>query len=349
MKIIHCADIHLGSAMDLRFPPEKAEERRRELRAAFSSLAEYAKSNGVAAVIIAGDLFDSGRPLKRDKEFFYGVVKNNPQTDFLYLRGNHDEQQSYTEAPQNLKTFSEEWQYYSYGDTVIGGIEITPANRTSLYTTLKLDGNKTNIVTLHGQTGGEINLPRLAGKNIDYLALGHIHSFSQGALDARGIYAYSGCLEGRGFDEAGEKGFVLLDIQNGEINAKFVPFAKRTVRVAEFNITGAEDGYAVCDFINKNLPFPQSDIIRVVLKGETDFDNSGLEKELRTRLERSGRYYADVKNQTYRRLDLNALAGEVSLRGEFVRLVLADNIPDEKKREVISLGLRALEGRELDI
>ncbi|MDE7329837.1 MAG: metallophosphoesterase, partial [Clostridia bacterium] len=240
MKIIHCADVHLGSAMDSRFPPEKAEERRRELRASFSALADYAKENGVGAVIIAGDLFDSGRPLKRDKEFFYGVVKNNPQIDFLYLRGNHDELQSYTEAPQNLKTFSEEWQSYSYGDIVVSGIEITSSNRVSLYSSLCLDGKKTNIVTLHGQIGapadaGGINLSRLAGKNIDYLALGHLHAFSQGALDSRGIYAYSGCLEGRGFDEAGEKGFILLDIQNGKAGAKCVPFAKRAVRVAEFN------------------------------------------------------------------------------------------------------------------
>ncbi|MDE7330536.1 MAG: hypothetical protein K2N30_05585, partial [Clostridia bacterium] len=155
---------------------------------------------------------------------------------------------------------------------------------------------------------------------------------------------------GRGFDEAGEKGFILLDIQNGKAGAKFVPFAKRAVRVAEFNVTGAEDGGAVYGFILKNLNFPQSDIVRVVLKGEVDFDNSDLGEEICARLGRGGRYYIEVKNQTFRKLDLKGIAGEVSLRGEFVRLVLEDGgIPREKKGEIISLGLRALEGRELDL
>ena len=58
---------------------------------------------------------------------------------------------------------------------------------------------------------------RLKEKNIDYLALGHIHEYSQGQIDLRGKYAYSGCLEGRGFDELGEKGFILIDVSDGVV------------------------------------------------------------------------------------------------------------------------------------
>ena len=59
-------------------------------------------------------------------------------------------------------------------------------------------------------------------KNIDYLALGHIHKYKQAELDQRGVYCYSGCLEGRGFDECGEKGFVLLDIDEESLKLKTV-------------------------------------------------------------------------------------------------------------------------------
>ena len=54
----------------------------------------------------------------------------------------------------------------------------------------------------------------LKNKNIDYLALGHIHGYKEAPLDGRGKYCYPGCLEGRGFDECGKKGFVLLNIEN---------------------------------------------------------------------------------------------------------------------------------------
>lgn len=352
MRIIHCADIHLGSAMDSRLPAEKAEERRRELRATFTALTEYAKEQGVNAVIIAGDLFDCALPLKKDKEFFYNAVKNTPQTKFFYLRGNHDAAQSYTLPLPNLFTFTDAWTSYDLGGVVISGLEITRKNAGSFYSDLKLDSAKTNIVTLHGQIGaqenaGVINLSRLAGKNVDYLALGHLHGFSQGRIDARGVYAYSGCLEGRGFDEEGEKGFILIDTGAAGIRARFVPFAKRAVRVASFDISGAQDAFAACGFVNANLKFPLGDIVRVVLKGETDFDVAGLAEELQTLLMRGGRYYVEVKDLTSRKLDLSELSREVSLRGEFVRQVLAaEDVPEEDKKRVIALGLRAVESGE---
>ena len=83
---------------------------------------------------------------------------------------------------------------------------------------------RVNIVVLHGQIASvsgvdQVNLKRIQGENIDYLALGHIHSHSAEKLDSAGYYCYPGCLEGRGFDECGEKGFILLDITNGRLTA----------------------------------------------------------------------------------------------------------------------------------
>ena len=35
LKLIHCADVHLGSKMEAKLPKEKAEERRGEVRKTF--------------------------------------------------------------------------------------------------------------------------------------------------------------------------------------------------------------------------------------------------------------------------------------------------------------------------
>ena len=121
IKFLHCADIHLGSALTSRLPADRAEERRREMRATFGRMADYAAANGCAAVLLCGDVFDGDRPFKRDKEYFYGVIKAHPDIQFYYLRGNHDCRQSYTEQLPNLKTFGGEWTYYDCGGVTIAG------------------------------------------------------------------------------------------------------------------------------------------------------------------------------------------------------------------------------------
>ena len=61
-----------------------------------------------------------------------------------------------------------------------------------------------------------IPLRDMKNRYIDYLALGHLHDYQSGKLDTRGTWCYSGCLQGRGFDECGEKGYVLLEVEDRE-------------------------------------------------------------------------------------------------------------------------------------
>ncbi len=57
LKLIHCADIHLGSKMEAKLPREKAEERRGEVRATFHRMVEFAKREQVRAILLSGDIF----------------------------------------------------------------------------------------------------------------------------------------------------------------------------------------------------------------------------------------------------------------------------------------------------
>lgn len=353
MKFIHCADIHLGSKIESKFPREKSNERKAELRASFSRMIAYAKDNGVRAVLLSGDVFDSDRPLKKDKEFFYSVVRCNPDIDFIYLRGNHDIMESYTEYDlENLKTFSEAWQSYRYEDVVISGIELCAENARSFYSSLVLDKTKTNIVMLHGQISdseaiGRIKLAKLKNKNIDYLALGHIHSFTEGKLDERGAYVYAGCLEGRGFDEIGEKGFVEINIGQ-QVAYKFIENSFRVLDEITVDISDTQDAYSACRKVKDLIKNKREDIIRVNLTGEVSYDCGGIEKEVEKQLEKDY-YLVNVKSKVTQKFDIEKISGDISLRGEFLRTVLqSDGYTDEEKQEIISIGLRALDGREVD-
>ena len=352
-KFIHCADIHLGSKMESKLPKTKADQRRGEVRNTFHRMVEYAKENGVRAILLSGDIFDSDRPLKGDKKLFYNIVRGNPEIDFLYLRGNHDGKESYTEEDlSNLKTFTTDWTGYDYGEVYICGLEIARENAQSLYTTLKLDKDRKNLVMLHGDavntTGvDKVHIGKLADKNIDYLALGHIHSYSENKLDDRGRYAFSGCLEGRGFDEIGEKGFVLLEIEE-TIGSRFIPFAQRSIDEYVVDISGSENGYTAYQIIKNQVKFNPSNLYRIQLTGEIAYDNDTLSEDVEHWLSNEC-YFISVRDKTLRKIDPLAYEGDLSLRGEFVRMVLANNDwDDERKRKVITLGLKALANREVD-
>ena len=180
MKIIHCSDLHLDSALRSNLPQEKAQIRNAELCMAFGRLVAFAKQEQADAVLIAGDLFDSPYVSRRTAEYVLETIHSAAQIPFFYLRGNHDECRSgfaEYETPANLKTFDSRWKSYHCGQVVITAIEPEGSGWLSMYDSLRLDENDMNIVMLHGQVvtqpGVEqIALPLLRNKSIRYLALG---------------------------------------------------------------------------------------------------------------------------------------------------------------------------------
>ena len=345
MKIIHCADIHLGAPIN-SFPDEVSKERKREVRNTFIRMVQFAQEKGVKVIMLSGDVFDRDKPYKKDVEVFYDIVENNPEIDFLYLRGNHD-QEGESIALSNLKTFSAAWQSYAYGDVVISGIEIGTENNVSMYSTLALNEKQKNIVMLHGQIGGDINLTRLRDKGIDYLALGHIHQYEEGALDNRGRYAYSGCLEGRGFDETGVKGFVLLDVED-KLSYTFIPFSLRSIEKVELDVSGLQAGSEMVRLARAQIPFKKENIYRIELVGEVDADVDSFAEDVQKYLE-TDCAYVSVKDKTTKKMDYTIYEGDNSLKGEFVRTVRErTDYTEEEKAQIIAFGLKALAGREVD-
>ncbi len=162
--------------------------------------------------MISGDLFDTRNVSALARNTVRDMICTHPQIDFLYLRGNHDSDNFLSKLGKYRTIcflFSDTWTAYRYGNIVISGIELSENNRATVYNSLVLGHEDFNIVMMHGQAGDyacrsqaeNISLNQLKNKNIDYLALGHVHTFMQDKLDNRGTWCYCGCLEGRGFDE----------------------------------------------------------------------------------------------------------------------------------------------------
>lgn len=358
MKIIHCADLHLDSKIET-LPPDKSKLRREEIVRTFERLSVYATENGVEACLIAGDMFDTSRVTLKTRTRVLHAIQSNPSVDFLYLSGNHDDDNfisTLEELPKNLKVFKDVWTSFEYGDTVISGIKFTPANSNVVYDSLSLAEEKINIVVMHGQIAGYksndgaeiISLPKLRDKNIDYMALGHVHNYVEAKIDERGKYVYCGCLDARGFDEIGDKGFVLIDTTSGKAESRFVSFCSRQFHEVEFEIDEKQSFYALLENLLELLKSScdEKDLIKVVLKGShgTDFeiDKGALAMRLAENF-----FYCKVYDRTELKVNLEDYLNDKSVRGEFVRVVLESDMNEQMKQRVIMCGINALKGEEM--
>ena len=362
MKIIHCADLHLDSKMESNLDPAKARIRRAELLDTYDTMVRYAVEHQVRVIMIAGDLFDKPHIRKTAKVRVLEQMYEHPEIDFLYLKGNHDksdflEDMDEDELPENLKLFpGDQWTSYAYDDVIITGMELNAANSKTLAMNLVLDQMKCNIVMLHGQEslyeGKEqaeiINLTELKNKNIDYLALGHIHGYKLERLDERGEYCYCGCLEGRGFDECGEKGFVLLDVEDGKVSSEFVSIAGRCFHEVEVTINDQMNMPQVIDTIQESTShISEKDMVKVLLKGQIDMDTDlDLNRIVRSFQERF--FFFKVYDRTQMLIDYDSFANDKSLKGEFVRLMQQQDMSEEERAAIIELGIKAIMGEEVE-
>ena len=355
MKLIHTADLHLGSKIESKFPIDKSKQRRAELRNSFSRMIERAKELGAEAILIAGDAFDTVPATPEDADFFFGAIKANPDLTFLFLHGNHDAGVPLPNDLPNLFAFGDEWKTWQADGVAVSGIEMTRGNCASLYESFAPIPGKVNIVTLHGAPGsspavGTVVLSKLADRGIDYLALGDYHGLKTDKLDAKGVWAYPGCPEGRGFDEPGEKGFLLLTVENGAVKVDFIPHACRTLRVIDCDLAGVSGEYDAIETARRAIAdVDPKDPIRLNLVGAVGFDRTNLAHNAEARLNEDGRrFFVSVKDKTVAALDLDEIRGELSLRGEFLRLLdVKEGLSDEDKNAILELGLRATAGQDL--
>ncbi len=353
MKLIHTADLHLGARSTAHLTPEKARLRRRELLEGFGRIAEIAVSEGAEAVLIAGDLFDTAHPSREAIDYVLGTVRRTPGVQFLCLPGNHDGGRfPEVQLPENLTVFGAEWGCVSLGDVDIYGI--SPEGAIP-YEALAVKRERKTVVMLHGEkrdggrnAEGAVLLSRLAGRGIDYLALGHYHRFQTGALDERGVYAYSGTPSPRGFDEAFPGGVLLIDTEQSPVEPRFLPLGSRPIEILEVTV-GEEDDVRACEdaILRAAADIPPEAMLRVLLVGELPPEARRPDTVLLTRALSGRFFFLEIKDKTRLSIDPRDYEGALSLKGAFLRRVLASDLCEEDRQAVIAAGLAALRGEEV--
>ena len=361
VRIVHAADFHLDSSF-AALNAEQARLRRRESRAAAERLTNYVNQNRIDVVLLAGDLFDGEETYRETLEQLLAALGGMNARVFI-APGNHDfyaARSPYATLawPENVHIFRsaemERVELPALGCAVYGAAFTAPAQETSLLAGFHApDDGLLHLGVLHAEVNAAearydpVTRGEIAASGLDYLALGHTHEF--GGLQRAGgtVYAYSGCIEGRGFDELGARGFLTGTVGRGDVQLEFVPFARCRYEILTVDVTGKTPEAA----LRAALPEDTArDLYRVILTGETDergVDSKALEERFASEF-----FQFELRDRTRMSEDVWARAEEDSLRGAFLRELRANYAQaSEDERTALEraarFGLAALDHRDL--
>lgn len=253
------------------------------------------------------------------------------------------------------------------GQETVRGAETLSKNETESEEEsrfLKLKEEDCNILLLHGalyqgtpkgdsfQGEEGIFLKNLEKLPLSYIALGHIHKGGEGKLNNGALWAYPGCLQGRGFDEEGERGFLYLKVEEEkkEIHKEFIPIKQGEFRILEIELLEDEGTLACLKKIEVEMEkagIVKEDSLRIILKGKKGLEQERNLRYLQLQLQDSV-FFLEIRDECELSWNREEAMKEKSLKGEFLRvLAAADNLSKEEQEEIIALGMGLLQGGEL--
>lgn len=218
MKLLHSADWHLGS------PLGAGGQLRQALEQIPFQVVQAAKDHRCDMILLAGDLFD-GEPTPHSLALVKRALGEAGMPVFI-SPGNHDfvtvgNFWLRSDWPDNVHIFTGR-QIESVAlpqlDCRVYGAAFLGPQSDALLEGFCADGQERYCIgLLHGDpvTAASVYDPisrgQIADSALDYLALGHIHK--QGSVQSGAtLCAWPGCPMGRGFDETGEKGVLLVEL-----------------------------------------------------------------------------------------------------------------------------------------
>jgi DNA repair exonuclease SbcCD nuclease subunit len=261
IRILHTADIHLDAPLrslalrdeDLRAVVQAAT------RAAFARIVDVALTERVAALLIAGDLFD-GRARSARTAAFLTVQLDRlraAEIPVFYIKGNHDAENPITGAldlPDNVHVFDARGGKVQLVEGIwIHGVSFADRHAPeSLLPRFPAPvPGAVNIAMLHTSLGGvaghDIYAPctvaDLTGMGFDYWALGHVHK-RQVHSDTPWV-VMPGMPQGRDIGEAGAKSASMLTVDAGRIDVAEVPTSVVEFAATALDISGVDSDDAL--------------------------------------------------------------------------------------------------------
>lgn len=360
MKFVHIADMHFDSPfVNLSEKDIMGDLRRLEQRKVFKKIIEYIKENNIKYFFISGDLYEHKYIKQSTIEYINKLFEEIPETNIYIAPGNHDPytKNSYYNKynwSKNVKIFgpkvekieTQDVNIYGYGfddfycsDSGVENIEIEQTE-------------KPNILIIHGNIDGStiedmqynsMSKKMLEEKGFDYVALGHIHKKDYNTEENQKI-VYPGSTISLGFDELGEHGMIVGDVEKNKLEIQFVKLDDKQFTKRELNVDNIYSKEELIEKINE-LKIEENNYIEIILIGNRNFEINKYDLIRYI----SNNNIIKIKDNTKIAYDLEKLENENTLKGLFIKEMnkKIKNAETEEEKEIIEksieIGLASLE------
>lgn len=358
IKIMHSADLHFDTPFN-DVDESQSKLNREELKEVFNKIINICNKESVDIFLLAGDIFDNYTINKETIHFIEVALGNLKNTKVFVSSGNHDPygNKSFYKLvnwPENVHIFKGDLEkiYIEEFNTNVWGIGFTERHvKTSMMKNVVADNNSINLMVIHGELSNSENgnsynpilLKDIENSNMDYIALGHRHGYSGIKKEGNTYYAYSGCPQGRGFDELGDKGVILGYVTKGAVDLNFIKTSKRNYIEEKIDISNTFGYEEICNLILDKISEESRKVnfYKIVLYGEVDkefkLDADILENRLKDKF-----YFCKIKDSTSIKLNLEEISKGYSVKSIFVKKMLEkiENAVDDEEKEVLRLSLK---------
>ena len=344
MKILHTADWHLDAPLQ-----GYGEELRKALAAVPGQILEICRQENCDMVLLAGDIFDGAYTYHTYQNLF--DVLQAIQVPVFITPGNHDfcsSDSPWTKElwPANVHIFKNnamESVVLPGLNTRVYGAGFSAMDCPALLEGFRADCEETYAVGIFHGDPTMVNSPynpitkqQVQQCNLDYLALGHIHK--AGSMQAgKTLCAWPGCPMGKGYDETGEKGVYIVDLQD-TASLRFYPLD--TPRFYDLLSEPKDLGNVLPAVGNENY-------YRITLTGSCEKpDLTALQAEF------AQFPHLILRDKTTRPVDIWGSLGQDSFEGVYFGLLrkALDTAREEEKQEILlaaRLSRQLLEGQEV--
>lgn len=363
MRFLHFADLHLDTQF-LRAEPSAADRRRQNLRDTLQAIVELARNLRADALLCGGDLYDQERFMPDTATFVRTLFERASPLRVFIAPGNHDwygPRSLYAQGPwsPNVTIFKGERLEpvpLSGRVTLWGAAHRAPAGTPGFLDDFQAPGGGIHLALFHGSEQGSFALAgegkfphapfrreQIEAAGLTHAFVGHYHVAVDGDR-----FTYPGNPDPLSFGEREDptrpRGAVLAEIDDdGRVRTERHRVARSQVHDVEVDVTGCATGQDVRERVQAQVAQLRG-WVRATFRGEltpeVDLQPrllSGVAPHLEALVFR----FDDVRPA----FDIEAIAREQTVRGQFVRDVLAAEMSEEEKRRVLATGLRALSGR----
>ena len=339
MRLVHIADVHVDAPFAWA-GADGGSLRRQALRDTLVSAVDLASAEGAEALCVAGDLFEHERVTEDTARFLADLFGSAAPMRVLLAPGNHDwygpaSIYHRTSWPANVTVFREDRLRpiaLADGLTVWGAAHLAPAGTRGFLDGFAVDRGGVHIGLFHGSERSAMSAEdaskvphapftaaQVSAAGLHFALVGHLHRPSDGRF-----HAYPGNPEPLSFGETGQRGALVVDV--------------------DLDVTGLDHSGAVRAAVIEVLGGCRG-VARLRVHGDLD---PGIDLDPRAwRAALPGLDGLVVRTDgVHEAYDVDALAGEQTVRGEFVRDVVAAVADPDLRRRILTTGLRALDGRD---